>query len=87
MIDENLLGKLLLHLHCQSLVDNVFCMVEYFGGLLGLCILLSIYVIGIGTKYIGYIMLDENSLGRLYYYIFIVKGLLTMPFVTYELIL
>ena len=62
-------------------------MVEYFGGLLGLRILLSVYVIGTVTIYIGYIMLDENSLGRLYYYIFIVKGLLTMSFVTYELIL
>ena len=68
-------------------MDNIFCMVEYFGGLLGLRILLSVYVIGTVTIYIGYIMLDENSLGRLYYYIFIVKGLLTMSFVTYELIL
>ena len=30
MIDENSLGRLLLHLHCQNPIDNVFCMVEYF---------------------------------------------------------
>ena len=30
MIDENSLGRLLLHLHCQNPIDKVFCMVEYF---------------------------------------------------------
>ena len=44
-------------------------------------------LLALELKYIVYIMLDENSLDRLYYYIFIVKGLLTMSFVTFELIL